>query len=225
MSVDSSGGAWRLVECAGAVSELHGLDISALAGGDRTVVVCVPSSSALVIGSTQREAEVDADAALAASVEVVRRRSGGGAVWLHPVDSLWIDLWVPRGDALWTDDVSASMVFAGEAFARALDGLVSATVWRDRFDQGEFGRAVCFASMAPGEVRVGPAKVVGISQRRDKSGARLQCVAYRKWKPSEWSSLLTDESARRGLMTLPVSSVDLTVHELADRLLTALTSN
>src|SRR5947208_2747634 len=37
---------------------------------------------AVVLGSTQRDVGVDPDRAAAAGIDVVRRRSGGGAVWL-----------------------------------------------------------------------------------------------------------------------------------------------
>ena len=46
----------------------------------------------------------------AAGVELVRRRSGGGAVYLAPGEQLWIDAWVPRDDALWEVDVAVAAV-------------------------------------------------------------------------------------------------------------------
>ena len=45
--------------------------------------------------------------------------------------------------------------------------------------------AVCFAGVGPGEVLVDGAKVVGISQRRTRAGARFQCAVMRTWDPSE----------------------------------------
>ena len=40
---------------------------------------------------------------------------------------------------------------------------------------------VCFAGLGPGEVTVGGAKVVGISQRRTRHAARFQCAALLRW--------------------------------------------
>jgi lipoate-protein ligase A len=42
---------------------------------------------------------------------------------------------------------------------------------------------VCFAGLGPGEVTVGGAKVVGISQRRSRAGALFQCGALLTWDP------------------------------------------
>ena len=72
----------------------------------RTVAVCRPTAPAVVLGSTQRPAVVDAAAAAAAGLDVVRRRSGGGAVLVAPDDPVWVDVWVPAGDPLWTADVT-----------------------------------------------------------------------------------------------------------------------
>ena len=44
---------------------------------------------------------------------------------------------------------------------------------------------VCFAGIGPGEVLVGGRKVVGISQRRNRGGARFQCAALLRWRPGE----------------------------------------
>ena len=50
---------------------------------------------ALVLGSTQRAEVVDERACADAGVEVVRRRSGGGAVLLEPGAVVWFDVVVP----------------------------------------------------------------------------------------------------------------------------------
>ena len=42
---------------------------------------------------------------------------------------------------------------------------------------------VCFAGLGPGEVTLGGAKLVGISQRRTRAGARFQCAVHRRWDP------------------------------------------
>ncbi|MGA0863640.1 MAG: lipoyl protein ligase domain-containing protein [Ilumatobacteraceae bacterium] len=214
---------WRLSSVRGTAAELHGLNVRDLTGDDRSITLCEVSRPAIVLGSTQHDDDVDAHRAADLGVDVVRRRSGGGAVWLHPADSIWIDLWIPRGDRLWTDDVSGSMIFAGEAFVAALDTVPRLAVWRNRFDAGEFGRRVCFASDAPGEVRGPEGKAVGISQRRDRSGARLQCVLYRRWSPTEWSSVFVDDDVCRAVEMLTVTTVDIGTDVLVERLAAALT--
>ena len=155
----------------GTATELHHTDLPP----ERAVWILEASQPALVLGSTQPMIEVP-------DVEVVRRRSGGGAVWVEPGVTLWVDVVVPRDDELWDDDVGRATYWLGDAWARAVGdraevhrGGMQRTPWSDR---------VCFAGLGPGEVTIGGAKVVGISQRRTRESARFQCVAYERWDPA-----------------------------------------
>ena len=49
---------------------------------------------------------------------------------------------------------------------------------------------VCFAGLAAGEVTVGGAKVVGISQRRTRAGGRFQCSVPLQWNAERHEELL-----------------------------------
>lgn len=158
----------------------------------RHVWVLEPVAPAVVLGSTQVDDVVDAAAAGRAGVDVVRRRSGGGAVWVSPDDPVWVDVIVPRGDRLWHDDVGRAFLPIGEAWRAALasmgvsgtgvhDGALVRTRWSD---------LVCFAGRGPGEVFLGDAKVVGMSQRRTRHGARFQCAVPRRWDAEPLRSLL-----------------------------------
>jgi len=159
----------------GTATELHGAPFpDPVESQIRVVEVTGP---ALVLGSTQRPVEVP-------GVEVVRRRSGGGAVWVAPGDPLWVDVDLARDDPRWEDDVGRSFLWLGQAWADALAELgVAAEVHEGAFEPGRWGRQVCFAGRGPGEVFVGGRKVVGIAQRRTRSGARFQCAALRSWDP------------------------------------------
>lgn len=162
----------------------------------RTVWVCDATVPALVLGSTQPDALVDAAACARAGVEVVRRRSGGGAVLVVPGDLLWVDLLLPRADPLWQDDVEAASHWVGDLFAEVLaqHGL-AAVVHRGGLEPARWGREVCFAGLGPGEVAVGGAKVVGVAQRRSRHGARFQCAVLHRWDPEALLSLLHLPSA------------------------------
>lgn len=139
---------------------------------------------AVVLGSTQPDAVVDRDRAAAAGVEVVRRRSGGGAVHLAPGDVLWVDVVLPRHDPLWHDDVSRSALWLGTAWQAALAACgVGAEVHRGPLVRTRWSSLVCFAGLAPGEATVGGAKVLGVSQRRTRSAARFQCALLARWDP------------------------------------------
>ena len=161
----------------GTATELHHRDLPA----ERGVWIFEASQPALVLGSTQPM--IDAH-----DVEVVRRRSGGGAVFVEPGGTLWVDVVVPRGDELWDDDVGRSTYWLGDVWAHAVGagarvhrGAMVRTPWSDR---------VCFAGLGPGEVTIDGAKVVGISQRRTRASARFQCAVYERWNPEPLRELL-----------------------------------
>jgi len=119
-------------------------------------------------------------------LEIVVRRSGGGAVMLQPGVSLWVDVVLPRQDLLWNDDVSQSAHWLGQAWVEALGTLgIEAAVHHGPADRDPMARAACFAGLGPGEVISDGRKVVGISQRRTRAGARFQCVAYTSAPPVE----------------------------------------
>ncbi len=49
---------------------------------------------------------------------------------------------------------------------------------------------VCFAGLGPGEVTVDGRKLVGISQRRTRAGARFQCAVYSRHDSAVLPALL-----------------------------------
>ena len=197
-------GRWVLHEWSGTAADFHALE----PGSDRALWWCRVESPALILGSSQSDSDVDVAAARAAGFDVVRRRSGGGLVPVDPDGTIWIDVTIPHDDPLWVDDVTRSMEWLGHVFVRALQPWVDARVHRGPFEQGSDGRSVCFASASPGEVFVGGSKLVGISQRRGRHGARMQCVLYQRWEPDPWAGLLTDRDVARRARDLHVATVD-----------------
>lgn len=156
---------------------------------------------AVVLGSTQRSEVVDAHAATGAGIEVARRRSGGGAVFLEPGGALWIDVLLPASDHRWDRDVGRSFAWLGRAWAEVVVqlGVPGATVHDGPLQHRPWSDLVCFAGLGPGEVTVDGRKVVGISQRRTRSAARFQCALLRHWDPDPLLSVLalaSDERAR-----------------------------
>ena len=141
-----------------------------------------PTGTALVLGSTQAASSVRSDLP---GVEVVRRRSGGGAVLLEPGAVLWVDVILPAADPLWVDDVGRSFHWLGGVWAEALRacGVDGLAVHEGPMPRTDWSSLVCFAGLGPGEVTVGGRKVVGISQRRTRAAARFQCVVLERWDP------------------------------------------
>ena len=106
---------WRVEQTHGDAGAFHATDPR----GDRSATFHMVDRATLVVGSAQRSSTVDGVAAAARGVEVVRRRSGGGAVLLLPGEFVWLDLVIPAGDPLWSDDVGAAMLWVGELWQRA----------------------------------------------------------------------------------------------------------
>ena len=163
-------------------SEQHGRDLPA----ERSVWNVDITTPAIVLGSRQTEAELDLDACVNAGTEIVRRRSGGGMVYLLPGKQIWLDVVIPKDDLLWIDDVGRAAWWLGDVWLAAIESLATARkihayVHRQDLVRGKYGDRVCFSGAGPGEVMTlddagNPAKIVGISQRRTRDLARFQCT-------------------------------------------------
>lgn len=179
---------------------------------------------ALVLGSAQPEAVVDHDACRRAGVDVVRRRSGGGAVLLLPGEVTWVDVIVPRGGTGWADDVHAPMVWLGRHLAAAFAELgVAATVHDRKLMSTRWSSLVCFDGVGPGELLVGAGKLVGISQRRTRHWARLQSCWYSHHDHGDMIDLLAagerpDPRALGAVATVPAELAARVPAVLASRL-------
>jgi len=181
----------------GSAAEFHGRTI----GDDPALEIWVfdVERPALVLGSTQRPDIVDAEACRRAGVEVVRRRSGGGLVLLERGNVVWFDVVVPAAQLHEVgrgDDIRASMIWLGDAVAAALGALEvpDVTVHRDGLTAcSAWCPLVCFAGIGAGEIVVDGRKLVGISQRRTRAGARFQCAVHSRWSPEALIALLAGD--------------------------------
>lgn len=210
---------WQVHEWNGSARDFHGRDLPM----STALWLVRAHSPAVVLGSSQREDVVDVVAANEAGFDVFKRRTGGGAV-LVDATALWVDVMLPRDHRLWTDDVSASMLWLGESWARVLTQLSSSTtfvVHRGAMVRSALSDAVCFAGRAPGEVCVGDEKIVGISQRRSREGARFQCVVYTTWS-SHWIDVLSGNGDLSATRQSGCGLYDVGVTASPDQIVTAL---
>ncbi len=206
--------AWVRHDHRGGADELHALDV--VPGEGPAVWSLAVDRPAVVLGSAQPDADVDARLAAHLGFAVARRRSGGGAVVLVPGEVLWCDLVVPAGDLAVATDVGVQFVAAGERWRAALVacGLdpASLLVLPAAVRPGVLGRVVCFGGVGPGEVVVvgpgwptaGPdpepgAKLVGLSQRRSRAGVRVQGLVHRHLDVGRTAALLAPGLRRVGL--------------------------
>ena len=170
--------AWTVEHLHGSVSDLFESD-EPPPDTLRLARIHRPDGPGLVLGSAQKAGAVDQHRAAIKGVEVLRRRSGGGAVLLRPGRQVWVDFFVAAGDPLWSDDVALAARWAGRLWASVVAELVAApcSVHTGRLVADRWGRLVCFAGTGPGEVFVGGRKVVGVSQRRSRDRVRIQTAA------------------------------------------------
>ena len=176
---------WTVERRRAPAGELHALGLP----DGRVVRLLEATRPALVLGSTQQESVVVGDTS---GIDVVRRRSGGGAVLVEPARLVWIDVAIGRTDPLWDDDVGRAFHWLGDAWASTLDGLglTGAVVHRGGLVRTPQSDLVCFAGLGPGEVTVDGAKVVGMAQRRTRAGALFQCAVPLAWEPDRLAALL-----------------------------------
>ena len=181
-------GEWWVDERVAAPTELHASWPAAERDpGVKRMAVCQPTRPAIVLGSTQSSDSVDAEAAQTAGVDVVRRRSGGGAVLVLPDDPVWVDLWLPAGDERWNSDVTVAFAWVGAAWATALGRVGLAGLEVQGSAPGactQWSPHVCFGRIGAGEVSIGGRKVVGLAQRRNRTGVWFQTACVRHWDPT-----------------------------------------
>ena len=181
-------GGFAVEELTGRAGELHATDVPA----SRLVRRCDVDHPALALGSAQRADHVDRRVADALGLDVVKRRSGGGAVLMLPGEMVWVDVVIPAGDTRWRDDVGAAMWWVGEVWAEALASFgVAGTVHTGPLVRTPWSRQVCFSGVGPGEV-IDPsgAKLVGIAARRTRRLARFQTMCHLVWRPELVSALV-----------------------------------
>jgi lipoate-protein ligase A len=165
----------------------------------RVAVVREVAHPTLVLGSTQPAELASPQALRERTVELVRRRGGGGAVYLVPGNHLWVDAWIPHDDVLWARDVSVAAEWVGPWWIEALGAAGGASgrlsFHSGRAEPGRLGELVCFAGRGPGEVFFDDRKVVGLSQWRSREGALFSSCAYLEWDPDPLLALLSVDEA------------------------------
>ncbi len=188
-------------------------DVDAIRALDhRTVFVRTVERPTLVLGSTQDVGIVDTEALVRRRVELVRRRSGGGAVLVEPDRAVWVDTWVPRADPLWRDDVTRSGAWVGAWWAESL-GAPGLDVHGGRPIESRWSGLICFAGVGSGEVVRRGRKAVGVAQWRSRAGALIHSLAYLE---IEWERMteLLDLGPDRARAALELAASTITVREL-----------
>ena len=182
---------------AASAAEFHDREVP---DGDDVLVWWFESSSpALILGSTQSEVLLNVDRCRERGVDVVKRRSGGGLVFVSSRHTLWVDVIVPRKHPAWKVDVGRASEWIGEVWLDALSpssvDVVDRplSIHRGGQEATTWSKLICFAGRGPGEIFDDRGrKVVGISQRRTRAWARFQCALSLRWEPSLFVDLIPD---------------------------------
>lgn len=190
------------------------------------LVRCIPESMTLVLGSRQSEHLIDLERAAQRNVEVIRRRSGGGIVLVDPHRSLWIDIEIGADDPRHVAEPLGMMEQVGRWWLAALTTLDChlPDIWQfvGQSESSSSGELVCFAGHSHGELMQGELKLVGLSQRRTRDGARVQGQLHFADPTDEILGLIRNEAPE--LLRRPAIIDEQVQDVLNDSFLDALTS-
>ena len=184
-----------------------------------------PKQSALVLGSTQDLSVINSTECLKRGVEIVKRRSGGGAVLLSSETTVWIDVVLPATHELSVSDIGQAPLWLGKLFQRALIdlGVADLTLHELAMEKTDWSTLICFAGRGPGEVFTHDGrKVVGISQRRTREWVRFQIVVSLAWRPEIFLALLNAPKPNLEDIIQCGSDVSLDAHLVGQTLFDAL---
>jgi len=192
------------------------LDVSRLRTRSEAVVIeRVVDEPLVVLGSSQPDELIVEDAA----IDVVRRRGGGGAVFVDPVQTIWIDLWLPATSSL-VHDVRGLLIGVGGQLrsvlaSRGVGGLrvVETTTSAEQ-------SVACFAGLGFGElVEAQGRKLLGLTAWRSRDGALVQSAVYRtrdRRLPAFLSLSDAERAALGGVLEDQVSDLSSVAPRLGD---------
>jgi len=164
-------------EFVGSAEELHALPMPT-DGEQAQLWIMRPTAPVVVMGSSQRPEMFDLAALARDGIELAARRSGGGAVFIDPAVTVWVDVLAPRSSELWSSELTENFLLVGRRWQQALGVLGHATnLCETSSPRTAASSLACWAGIGWGELTVGPAKVLGLSQRRTRWGSRVQAMA------------------------------------------------
>lgn len=157
------------------------------------------SEPVVILGVGQSSADLDLAACEAYGCRVLRRISGGTAVY-HDADELSFEITVPAGHRLGPSDVRLAYARFAEILSNALDRIGVATRVVEAAEATTRSsepllRPACFAALSPYELLASDRKLVGLAQVR-RGGATIQHGAiYRRFDVEKLSRVLVAPSA------------------------------
>lgn len=186
-------------EFTASVEELHAIPMPTQ-GDTAELWVMRPSAPAVAMGSSQRPDQFDLDRLRTDGVQLASRRSGGGAVFVDPSVTVWIDVVAPRSSPLYSAELTENFLLVGRCWQTAFASLgISTELCIESGARSVESTLACWAGLGWGELTVGDAKVVGLSQRRTRWGSRVQAMAVLDRSSARVADYLIDSDERANL--------------------------
>lgn len=191
--------------------------IDAVGGGRAPATLRMYSWSrdSLILGVGQHASGIDVEACRDAGCDILRRISGGTAVF-HDGHTVSFQLVLPQGHPFLTDDIHVNYRRIAEIAIAMLASLEVparwATIEEARRDVAPPGLdAICFSSLAPYEIVCGGRKLVGLAQVRRQTVSALQGMLYLRTDVSKSVRLVSrdPDSRSRLVSVLAQRTIDL----------------
>lgn len=158
----------------------------------------------LILGAGQRFTDEMENRCLELGVSVVKRQSGGTAIYADP-DVLGLDIALPPHHRLVGTDVVMNYRWLGEVWVLTLTalGVAASLVGVEEAREAEKPpaeiasalEAACFGTLSPFEVAVEGRKLVGLAQVRRRTGVLLQSAIHLHFDRDRLAALIAPRSA------------------------------
>ena len=159
------------------------------------------SRDSVILGVGQPAAQLDLEACRELGCEVLRRISGGTAVF-HDGHTVSFQLVLPTEHPFLSDDIHVNYRRIAEIVIAMLASFGVESRWASleeaRADHAPEGlEALCFSSRAPFEVVTDGRKLVGLAQVRRRAVTALQGMLYLRSRPLFSAQLVTRDPSER----------------------------
>ncbi len=185
---------------------------------------------ALILGAAQNPAILDLEASHSAGYSVYKRTSGGAVVLAGP-GFLSLDVALPPGSALASNDVTQAYKWFGQCWVDALARLdiparlvTPQEARQSRLDLETASEAeklvklVCFGTLSSYEVTSEDGrKLVGLAQVKRRGASLLQAGLHRQWSGPEFAQILDLSGSHRAELVAYLQERAVGLEEVAGR--------
>ena len=231
---------WRIIPLTTADQQQHIEQserlLATIASGDpATLYWSMAHRESLVLGFSQNQEILNAEAVTACGIPIYHRRAGGTAVLVGP-HMLSLDVVLPANHPLILGDVVESYRWFGEAWVETLHqlGIQSRSVSPTEAhaqrallklpatrDYEMLLHRACYGSYSSYEVVVGQRKVVGLDMIRRRAGSLLQAGVLLHWETATLAKLLGHTPEEQALLRRGLQERAMGIDTLAGRVITA----